>query len=139
MCTLPTPCPNHSCRVEYHCLCLSRSGIVRTHVRSHTPTNLYLRIRLHGLARSCQLAWHADHSALRLCVLVQGTMNGLVAMLGAVAGMIAPVVGSEFFAWSIRPEVGMPYLTHWGLAGLCLCPIIVSYSMPARLLEGPPA
>ena len=66
-------------------------------------------------------------------------MNGLVAMLGAVAGMVAPVVGSEFFAWSIRPEVGMPYLTHWGLAGLCLYPIVVSYSMPARLLEGPPA
>ena len=103
-----------------------------------TQTNLYLRLRLHALTRSCQPVSRADHAVLRLFVLIQATVNGLVAMLGAVAGMTSPVVGSEVFAWSIRPEVAMPFLTHWGLAVLCLCPIVVSYNIPSHLLEGPP-
>ena len=75
----------------------------------------------------------------RLFVLMQGTMNGLVAMFSAVAAMVAPVVGSELFAWSIRPEVALPFLTHWCLAALSLCPVVVSYIIPAHLAEGPPA
>ena len=65
-------------------------------------------------------------------------MNGVVSMLGAVAGMIAPVVGSELFAWSIRPEVALPFLTYWSLTGLCLCLAVISYEMPTHLSEGPP-
>ena len=66
-------------------------------------------------------------------------MNGVVSMLGSVAGMIAPVVGSELFAWSIRPEVALPFLTHWSLTVLCLCLVVISYAMPTHLSEGPPA
>ena len=97
---------------------------------------MYARI---SLLRGSWLGVHGCHPVLRLLVSLQGTMNGLVAMLGAMAGMVAPVVGSEVFAWSIRPEVALPFLTYWGLAVLCLCPIAVSYIIPAHLSEGPPA
>ena len=70
---------------------------------------------------------------------LQGTMNGVVAMLGSLAGMIGPIVGSELFAWSVQPEVNLPYLSYWCLAAVCLAMLVLSLAMPAHLSEGPPA
>ena len=51
---------------------------------------------------------------------------------------LTQVVGSELFVWSIRPEVALPFLTHWSLAASCVCLVVTSYVMPAHLSEGPP-
>ena len=66
-------------------------------------------------------------------------MNGVVSMLGSVAGAAGPIAGSELFAWSVRPAVAMPFLTHWSLAALCVFGLCLSRLLPARLSEGPPA
>lgn len=65
-------------------------------------------------------------------------MNGVVSMLGSLAGMAGPIIGSELFAWSVRPEVALPFLTHWCLAAMCLILLVLSRAMPDHLSEGPP-
>ena len=67
-------------------------------------------------------------------------MNGVVSMLGSVAGAVAPIAASKLFAWSVLPDVALPFLTHWILAALCLVSVaFFSYTLPAHLSEGPPA
>lgn len=70
----------------------------------------------------------------------RGMMNGVVSMIGSVAGAVAPIAASKLFAWSVLPDVALPFLTHWILAALCLVSLaFFSYTLPAHLSEGPPA